>query len=326
MLRCEFHIPISPTPDFLCRVHYLAASIARNSGLREGEYRIVVTVGDIERVDLAALCPWAAEYPLEWRWFSGEGFVRWWYAGTAYQRYCYDFAAETVVMLDGDVLVTGGLCEAIDVVRGTRKLAAVPGYYSPFYLYPKHLDEASPRAWWERIFGLAGLELPPFTMEHPGWRWMRENQPKHVDELQFSPPYGNMGVVMASGAVMREIGQSLFADYALVESISKTSLSGQIALTMAMVRLGLEWTPLPLRYNFQNIPAIYDANPEEAGEIRVLHFLQELELSRVRDFQSYEAVEAVLARTGLHAVNRFFVEQLAAVHGQVIGQRGAGRG
>jgi hypothetical protein len=135
-----------------------------------------------------------------------------------------------------------------------------------------------------------------------------------------------MGVVMASGAVMREIGQSLFADYALVESISKTSLSGQIALTMAMVRLGLEWTPLPLRYNFQNIPAIYDANPEEAGEIRVLHFLQELELSRVRDFQSYEAVEAVLARTGLHAVNRFFVEKLAAVHGQVIGQRGVGRG
>jgi hypothetical protein len=57
MLRCEFHIPISPTPDFLCRVHYLAASIARNSGLREGEYRIVVTVGDTERVDLAALCP-----------------------------------------------------------------------------------------------------------------------------------------------------------------------------------------------------------------------------------------------------------------------------
>ena len=95
---------------------------------------------------------------------------------------------------------------------------------------------------------------------------------------------------------------------------------------MAMVRLGLEWTPLPLRYNFQNIPAIYDANPEEAAEIRVLHFLQELELSRVRDFQSYETVEAMLARAGLHAVNRFFVEQLAAVHGRVIGEWRTGRG
>ena len=246
--------------------------------------------------------------------------------GTAYQRYCYDFAAETVVMLDGDALVTGGLREAIDAVRGTRKLAAVPAYYSPFYLYPQHLERDSPVAWWERIFGRAGLTLPPFTMEHPGWRWMRENQPKHVDELQFSPPYGNMGVVMASAAVMREIGQNLFADYALVETISKTSLSGQIALTMAMARLGLEWAPLPLRYNFQNIPAIYEANPEEAAEIRVLHFLQELELSRVRDFQSYEAVEALLTRPGLHAVNRFFVEQLAALHERVSGEWRTGRG
>ena len=106
MLRCEFHVPISPTPDFLCRVHYLAASIDRWSGLRRHEYRIVVTVGDAQQVDLAARCPWSRLYPLQWRWIDAEHFARRWYWATAYQRYCYTYDAETVVMLDGDVLVT----------------------------------------------------------------------------------------------------------------------------------------------------------------------------------------------------------------------------
>lgn len=100
MLRTEFHIPISPTPDFLRRVHYLAASIGRNSGLRPDEYRIVVTVGDHMPVDLEKLCPWTSDFPLEWRWVSAEKFDRWWYAATAYERYCYEYDAETVVMLD----------------------------------------------------------------------------------------------------------------------------------------------------------------------------------------------------------------------------------
>jgi hypothetical protein len=150
---------------------------------------------------------------------------------------------------------------------------------------------------------------------------MRENNPRHVDQLQFSPPYPNAGVVMASAETMRRIGQSIFSDFDLVNTVSRTSLSGQIALTLGISRLGLQWAPLPLRYNFQNIPAIYDANPEEAAEIRVLHFLQELELSRVRDFQSYEQIEQLFERPGLHAVNRFFVGKLAEVHGRVIAPR-----
>ncbi len=321
MIKCEFHIPISPTPDFLCRVHYLAASIRRNAGLREGEYRIVVTVGDAQRVDLESLCPWAKHYPLEWRWVSAASFDRWWYAATAYERYCYDFDAETVVMLDGDVLVTGRLEEAIASVRGTNKLAAVPGYYSPFYLYPKHLEEASPVEWWERICGLAGVAVPPFATEHPGWPWMRENQPRHVEQLRMSPAYPNAGVVMVSAETARRIGENIFADFDLVNTVSRTALSGQVALTLAISRLGLAWTPLPLRYNFQNLPMVYEAYPEEAAEIRVLHFLQETEISRVRDFQSYEQIEQLFGRPELHPVNRYFVERLRELRDEVTATR-----
>ena len=201
-------------------------------------------------------------------------------------------------MLDGDVLVTGRLDEAIAAVRGTRKFAAVPGYYSPFYLCPEHLETASPVDWWQRICDLAGVALPAFTMEHPGWPWMRENNPRHMDQLQFSPPYPNAGVVIASADTIQRIGQQILPDLDLVNSVSRTLLSGQIALTLAISRLALDWTPLPLRYNFQNIPAIYDAFPCEASDIRVLHFLHGLEVHRVNDFKTGEAVEALLEGRG----------------------------
>ena len=76
MLCCEFDVPISPTPDFLCRVHYLAESIANFSGLRSNER-----------------CPWTGRDPFEWRWVALAEFTRWSYAATAFQRYCYDYAA-----------------------------------------------------------------------------------------------------------------------------------------------------------------------------------------------------------------------------------------
>lgn len=321
MLKCEFHVPISPTPDFLCRIHYLAASLQLFSGLREDDYRIVVTVGDAQRVDLDALCPWTRDFPLEWRWVAPEKFDRWWYFATAYQRYCYDFNAETVVMLDGDVLVTGCLAGAIDAVRDTQRLAAVPGYFSPFYLAPEHLEQASPVEWWTRICGMAGVPVPSFETEHPGWNQMQAANPKHVDQLRFSPPYPNAGVVMASAATTKRIGEHIFADIDLVNSVSRTALTGQVALTLAISRLGLEWAPLPLRYNFQNIPWVFDTHPEERAEIRVLHFLDTGEVDRVRDFRSYDVIEQLFDRPGLHGINRFLVERLRTVHDRAIVQR-----
>lgn len=318
MLKCEFHVPISPTPDFLWRVRYLAGSIRLYSGLHEDEYRIVVTVGDKERTDLEAICPWTREFPLEWRWVPPQRFDRWWYFATAYERYRYDYAAETVVMLDGDVLVTGRLTDAIDHVRDSARFAAVPALFSPFFIGQDQADSRSPVESWTRIFELAQVQVPAFDMEHPAWDVMKARQPRHVEQLRFSPPYPNAGVVVASANTARRIGEHIFADIDIVNSVSRSAVTGQVALTLAIHRLGLEWAPLAMRFNFQNLPWVFDAYPEDRNDVRVLHFLNGAEIDRVRDFKSRDDIERLFHRPELHPVNRFFVERLRTVHDRVV--------
>lgn len=320
-LRCEIHIPISPTPDYLCRVHYLAASIERYSGLRPGEYRIVVTVGDVATFDLEERCPWSREYPLEWRWRDVEEFKLKSYASTALGRYHYEFQAPVVIMLDGDTLVTGSLTEVIDAAEARPRLfQAVPGYVSPFALYPAHLETASPREWWERIFAVAGLEVPPFDMALPGWPLMRDRPLRYIDQMEFSPPYPNAGFVVASPESIHQMGATLEADYALVRTVTDTILSGQIAMTLGIFRHGMEWQALPIRYNYHNTPGLEEHYPEEAAQIRVLHYMVPAQIDRVRDFQSYAHVEALFTRSGLIPANQFLVDRLRELHG---GLRGA---
>lgn len=322
MLKCEFHVPISPTPDFLCRVHYLAASIDRWSGLRSHEYRIVVTVGDAQQVDLDALCPWSRLYPLEWRWIDAEHFARRWYWATAYQRYCYDHDAETVVMLDGDVLVTGPLDDVIERVRGTRRLAAVQAYFSPLMLVRELLQQHTPRGWWQWLFDAVQVPLPEFTAEHIGWRFKR-GEPIPGELLRWGPPNPNAGVVVASAATVREISQHIFQDIDTFNTLCPTVLNGQVALTAAIARLRLEWTPLPLRYNFQNLPDLREDHLAERADIRVLHFLSRDEVDRVKDFASYETVQALFGRTLRNPVNQLFVQRLQELHLARVGAEAA---
>lgn len=73
--RLEIRVPISPTPDFFRRVHFMAASLRELTGAI-GDYLLVVCVGgDMEAQDLYKQQPWSTNYPLIWRW-ADRGRVR----------------------------------------------------------------------------------------------------------------------------------------------------------------------------------------------------------------------------------------------------------
>lgn len=313
MIRTEIHIPISPTPDFLIRVHYLAASIEMYSGLSPGSYKIVVTVGDATRVDIEDLCPWAIRYPIEWRWVPDQEWLERGIFATAFGRFRYAFEADAVVMLDGDVLVTGSLAEMVNEAVGTLRFHAIPAHYSPF-CYQGCLEQRSPHEWWAEIFRLAGLSPPILSMEHLAWPWMQEQDWPYLEQLQFGPPYPNAGVIIGSAETMRRIGASIYEDLDTVNTVFCNVLSGQVALSLAISRQGLEWAPLPLRYNVPNVQQFHDTYPDEAADVRVLHFLQTTEIDRVADFQSYAHLEQALNRSGLSPLNAFLAERLRSVH------------
>ena len=95
----EIHVPISPTPVFFTRIHYLAASMQVYGGPLK-DAALIVTVGeDADPQDLYAKLPSSRSYPIESRWMERDLYRRHSYFGTRVQRFTYDFKAQQVMML-----------------------------------------------------------------------------------------------------------------------------------------------------------------------------------------------------------------------------------
>ena len=67
----EIRIPISPTPFFFRRVHFLVASLRRLGGALADDLEFTVCVGgDVDPYNLYDAQPWSTRYPVTWRWVS----------------------------------------------------------------------------------------------------------------------------------------------------------------------------------------------------------------------------------------------------------------
>ncbi len=72
----EIRTTISPTPHFLRRIHYMAASI-RQLGGKLADHEIVVSVGGNEEPEnLYRTQPWSNLYPILWRWVDPKAYAR----------------------------------------------------------------------------------------------------------------------------------------------------------------------------------------------------------------------------------------------------------
>jgi hypothetical protein len=302
--RLEVHVPISPTPVFLNRVHYLAASVATYGGAL-ADSPVVVTVGaDQPPEDLAARLPWTRHYPIEWRWVDREDFRRYSYFATRVQRFTHRFRAGSVLMLDADVVMTGSLADLVEAVEATRS----------FHGSPAHLSPVRGGFTWEKLFAAAGLGAVPYACEHTGFGLMF-----HEPENRRCPPYFNLGVLAAPADVMARIGDGIFDELRVVAELEST-FRAQMSVCLALVRGKLPWRVLPLRYNFPNDQCFVAAYRAEFEDVRLLHFLRTDELDRDTDFQSPAHVEELFRRRGpaLSEVNRRFLERLRSVHDRVL--------
>ena len=281
-LACEIHVPISPTPAFFNKVHFLAASVRRFGGPLAGS-RIVVTVGDEGRGELAARLPWSDEYGIEWRWTADERFAAHGMYATALERFTYDFEEPYALFLDADTLVTNALGTA--ELPQTEGFAGVTAHVTFAADGRRSVDE------WRAVFDEAGLGEPPLVCRHSGWGVLDWD----VDR-RYCPPYFNLGVLFASREAARAVGRQIYSELEHVNRRLETFFRCQIALTLALIRLGIPWRELPLRLNFPNDVRFWRAYPAEAREARIVHYWSESELHRVTDFESLDAVDALLKR------------------------------
>ena len=306
----EVHIPISPNRHFLTMLHYFVASLRLNGGAM-ADSRVVVTVGeDCDPYDLHAQAPWARRYNLQWRWLERGVFLRHSYYGTANERFRYEFSAPAVMLADADTFVTGELRSLVDHCLDEQVFAGVIAHAPPF----EADDSLTPARHWQRLYDSQQLPPPTFEFEHTGFGVMRKDP-----EARHCPPYFNLGMLIAPAEIMNRAGATLYEDMAAVDRVYPTPFKCQIALTLALARMGGKPVALPMRYNFANDQRLADKYPEELRQVRLFHYLRRHTgpFDKVRDFADYPAVDAFLARTDLEGVNREMQAALRRVQRRV---------
>jgi hypothetical protein len=103
-----------------------------------------------------------------------------------------------------------------------------------------------------------------------------------------------------------------------VDSVLDSHYRCQLAVALAVQRLGLGHRALGLRYNCVNDDAIVSLHEAELRDVRLFHYLRQGQVEKTRDFASPEHVGALLERRDLGGANREMVRHLARVHEVVL--------
>jgi len=295
----EIHVPISPTPNFLNRIHYLAASLQRAGGLA-AESALVVTVGeDQEPVDLAAALPWSRKYPIRWRWLDRELFRQQSFYATAVDRFRVDFTSPMVLMLDADVVIVKDFDDLARRSQQEQVFCGAIAHISPFRADVSHpvppqpaLEQRSREEWWQEIFDRAGLGKAPFDCQHTGWNILA------APTSRYCPPYFNLGVLLAPAEIAAGMGRTIFQDMAMLGTVMSTYFRCQIGVTMSLIRSGRPYYAMPMRYNFPNYMEMAQAYPEDLEDVRIIHYINQDYLQKDRTLNSVEQVGEWLATSG----------------------------
>jgi hypothetical protein len=264
MPSLQIHVPISPTPSFFTMVHMLAESV-RSFGGAFSDARIVISVGDdIEPFDIEQGRPELEPYGIEWRWTDRGEFQRHSYFATGLDRWAAPFECDYVLMADADILIMGPLDDLTNSLPTPRSVAGVIGTKPPFTARGNGDDETR----WPDLYRAAGLTPPPFDFPIPG-----HGTHYPLSGIANAPAYYNFGFVIGRKEAMNAIRETFHTDYLVANDFMQSVLAAQAGLGLSITRHQLDAAALPVRYNFWTQDKYLANFPEEADDIRVLHYL-----------------------------------------------------
>lgn len=305
--KLELRIPISPNARYVRMVRLLYRSIQKHGGPILRAARIVLSVSaERPEVDFETAFSLAPKGQIVWRWVEPELFSRLQYDGTGLDRYFVESDADVVGMLDADLLVAGDLDDVVRSVRANGSLAGFIAHISPFRALG---SGESSESWWSRIYEQVGLGRPELVFEHTGWGVMCKR-----DAHRYCPAYLNYGVVFANRATTEAIGRRLGP---FIESVDRcvpnSFFKSQVALTLAMVELGVPLHRLGLRDNFPlhvDPQAMRERNPDPNGldsdsDVRVFHYLGNGPINKAH-FDLATDLRAALGRADLNPTAAHF--------------------
>jgi hypothetical protein len=246
--------------------------------------------------------PRLAAKGIELRWISAEAFAARAHYATGAARLKQDFRSDIVLLLDADTLIRRPLDGLIERVDRGGVVAGTIAHASP--LPNGRLDDPD----WARLFALCGLPKPRLDYEHTGWGYMLA-EPRH----RYCPAYFNYGVVAAPAGLLRRIGEVSEGFLIRLRELNASYYDAQIALTMAIARLGAPVLALPLRYNMPNNPLLEALHHAEIPHATILHLLAEQHFRRSETFASLASLEAFVARDDLRVVSRMAQEIIRAI-------------
>jgi hypothetical protein len=295
----EVRVPISPTPDFFRRVHFMAASLQRLEA-KLGSYLLVVCVGgDVQPYDLYEAERWSKNYPVIWHWVDRGRYQRDSFWETSREIFRQPIRGRIVMCADADVIFVRDFSDLLRELEAAPAVAGVIAHAPP-------IRGPALAGLWPRLCEGYKVPLPPPVHEYTGWNFMTRDR--------MTPVYYNFGMVLVPARLMEVLSPEMEPADDFVNANLETFFRFQIALTLAIQKAGLPRRALRLRDNFPNDPQFDERYPVELEEIRILHYLRCEIVHREKDFAHLGGVAALIARTDLKGSNAVLRETLERLY------------
>lgn len=288
----EVHVPIAPTPTFLRQLRCLTHSLRRFGGAYRDAPVIATVGGEKVDADLARRMPCLAASGIELRWVPEKEYQQLGIYATGATRLNHHFRSDVVLLLDADTVIRRPLDDLIELVDCKQVLGGTIAHTSPF------ANSNEGPADWAELFALVGMGKPRLDFEHTGWGYYFADP-----RLRYCPPYFNYGVIAAPSSMIAQIAP-VSEDYLrLLRQRLGSYFDAQLALTLAISRLSMRVSPLPLRYNMPNHPFLEALHASEVEPAVILHLLADMHFRRDTTFASLDAMETFLSRIDLRLVS-----------------------